>query len=103
VGAEPPPKNVDDNEKRGIFVELICKESLLHTCTLWLVLRNRLDLDAWINQPESDSSEDEATSGVGFFSTIGGGGDEHRSTYQVSESKPTPELSPEEMEKVCVC
>ena len=37
----------------------------------------RLDLDAWINQPESDSSDEEETTGVGFFSSIGS--DEHRS------------------------
>ncbi|KAL8577686.1 AP-3 complex subunit delta-1 [Nucella lapillus] len=55
-----------------------------------------LDLDAWINQPESDSS-DEETMGVGFFSTVGS--DEHRATYQLETSKPMPELTPEELEK----
>lgn len=34
----------------------------------------RLNLDEWINEPESDSSEDE-TSGVGFFAAAS---EEHR-------------------------
>ncbi|XP_076439969.1 AP-3 complex subunit delta-1-like isoform X2 [Babylonia areolata] len=56
-----------------------------------------LDLDAWINQPESDSSEEEEGMGVGFFSSVGS--DEHRTTYQLESSKPAPELTPEEIEK----
>ncbi|XP_070195049.1 AP-3 complex subunit delta-1-like isoform X2 [Littorina saxatilis] len=57
-----------------------------------------LDLDAWINQPESDSSEEEGEiMGVGFFSTVGS--EEHRSSYQVESMRNTPEPTPEEMDK----
>ncbi|PVD23927.1 hypothetical protein C0Q70_17203 [Pomacea canaliculata] len=53
-----------------------------------------LDLDTWINEPESDSSDSE-TGQVGFFAAT----EEHRTGYQLENSKRMPEPTPEELEK----
>ncbi|XP_021362269.1 AP-3 complex subunit delta-1-like isoform X1 [Mizuhopecten yessoensis] len=54
-----------------------------------------LDLDKWINDPPSDSSDDEV-GGVSIFSL---GRDEHRPFYQTEEPKSVYQPTEEEMEK----
>ncbi|XP_069127630.1 AP-3 complex subunit delta-1-like [Argopecten irradians] len=54
-----------------------------------------LDLEKWINDPPSDSS-DEEIGGVSIFSL---GRDEHKPFYQTDEAKPVYEPTEEEMEK----
>ncbi|KAK7490361.1 hypothetical protein BaRGS_00018340 [Batillaria attramentaria] len=57
-----------------------------------------LDLDAWINEPESESSEEEEIRSPGFFSAAVSE-DSHRSSYQVESNRQVPEPTPEELEK----
>ena len=57
----------------------------------------RLDLDQWINEPPSDSSDEDIQGANIFGSSVAGY--EHRSTYQ-TESKKYEEPTEEELEIV---
>jgi hypothetical protein len=66
------------------------------------VLFNRLDLDVWINDPPSESSEDEDMAEVGALDIFVKADNLTDGMYGGSNHNKQPELTEEELEKVSV-